>query len=447
MAEEEALITSRATSTASSSGDTGDPDVELTTPTRSRNSDRSSRPRSSRRRGGKRPVKSIPALTGLIFHPIFLGLFGLLFVALGISFWLVLMHPDDISFQEQADSAQNVGAPAVNHVVSQSTLSDGPHLTPRLPHLPPFATIDNADQLERDTLFNQKPTIAGIGVVLNKFITALHQSNLKNSQAKEDIDVLIKSYFDLAKQYLSPLEDAYRGRSIFPIREDDSIYVSLAAFREHLLCQTLKSAFDQAKDPNKLYIGAIVQNCFGNDGRQCKTGLQVVGKNAQGKDQVQQFDAPPDANGIEDFCTDPAYKRFCDNGQVRALYIHDTDALGPAVARYYASKLWGGETYFMQMDSHLEFAPHWDAKYVQEVKAAKNFPKAVLSAYPPGFQDFGQYQEELLERGFVLVNSARMVSRHILFESTLENDARAMNPVQLKLPLLRLDSSLLVPSS
>lgn len=41
---------------------------------------------------------------------------------------------------------------------------------------------------------------------------------------------------------------------------------------------------------------------------------------------------------------------------------------------------------------HKEFAPEWDFKYIEEVKAAKSFPKAVLSAYPPGFQDFGEYK-------------------------------------------------------
>jgi hypothetical protein len=189
--------------------------------------------------------------------------------------------------------------------------------------------------------------------------------------------VIIDSYFHLTHDTLHPFEEAYRGRTIFPIREDeDSIFVSLAAFREHLLGQTLKSAFDQADRPDRLYIGAIVQNCFGLNGTVCRTGLQVIGKNAAGQDQVKVSDAPPDKNGIEEFCTDPNYRRYCDDGQVRAVYLHDTDALGPATARYYASKLWGGETFFMQMDSHLEFAQHWDTKYKDEVRAAKSYPKA-----------------------------------------------------------------------
>jgi len=60
--------------------------------------------------------------------------------------------------------------------------------------------------------------------------------------------------------------------------------------------------------------------------------------------------------------------------------------LGPAMARYFASKLWGGETFFMQIDAHLEFAKEWDKKYVAEIKATKQYPKSVLSAYPPGFE-------------------------------------------------------------
>ncbi|OEU11117.1 hypothetical protein FRACYDRAFT_151830, partial [Fragilariopsis cylindrus CCMP1102] len=148
---------------------------------------------------------------------------------------------------------------------------------------------------------------------------------------------------------------------------DESLFISLAAFREHLLGKSLMSAFNKAKHPEKLFFGIVVQNCYGLDG--------VVY-----------------ANGIDEFCNTPQYKKYCDSGQVRVIYVHDTDALGPQTARYYASKLWGGETYFMQMDAHLEFAPEWDKYYIDEAKASKNYPKSVLSAYPPGFQDYdGSY--------------------------------------------------------
>lgn len=273
---------------------------------------------------------------------------------------------------------------------------EAPHLYPKTPQLPIFAEIENGDQLIDDLLHNNKPTIAGIVAFFNKYLQALHVQNkaLSAKEARdktgENIDEMgmVKAYYELTAKIVDPLEDAYRGRTIFPVREDESVFVSLAAFREHLLGKSMMSAFDNAKDPSKLFIGAIVQNCFGLDGTVCKTGIQVVGTRPDGRPKTSVSPAPPDANGIEEFCTHEKYKHFCDNGQVRVIYLHDTDALGPQTARFYASKLWGGETYFMQMDSHLEFAPEWDQYYIDEVRASKNYPKSILSAYPPGFKEY-----------------------------------------------------------
>ena len=336
-----------------------------------------------------------------VSNPLFMALLMMLAAALSISFFLVMSHPDDLSHPVKMKSLfrhrQTFKEDSIAAVDAQDNF-DFVHkneihgLGPSVPYLPPFAEIENSETLIQDTLSGKNPTMAGIIAQLNKFFAELHSSNLRNAKMKMEPAGLIKAYFDLAKAYLHPLEEPYRGRSIFGVRKDESIFISLAAFREHLLAQTLRSAFDQAENPDKIFIGAVVQNCFGNDGRQCKTGLEVIGKNAAGRDQVKMSDAPPDENGIEVFCTDPKYKKYCEMGHIRVLYLHDTDALGPAVARYYASKLHAGETYFMQMDSHLEFAPQWDTQYIDEVKAAKSFPKAVLSSYPPGFTDFGEYK-------------------------------------------------------
>jgi hypothetical protein len=48
--------------------------------------------------------------------------------------------------------------------------------------------------------------------------------------------------------------------------------------------------------------------------------------------------------------------RFCPLAtpfEVRLLTVREAEALGPCVARYLASKLWGGEEYFVQIDSHI----------------------------------------------------------------------------------------------
>lgn len=273
------------------------------------------------------------------------------------------------------------------------------HLVPHLPPLPPIlnsAHVPNAQTLVDDTLSGRHPTIAGISLVLSNFRGALHRSNLELAMRppprRVQRDEVHERFVRLAKEHIAPLEDAYRGRAIFPIRDDGSIFVSLASFRDSLLGQTLKGAFDQAKHPERLFVGAVVQNCLGlhpypgEPGVQCRTGAQVVGKDKRGHDTTKVSDAPPDPNGIAEFCEDPDYKRYCDRGQIRVLYFHENESLGPAMARYYASKLWGGEAYFMQVDAHLEFYTHWDELYIGELKATRSFPKALLSSYPPGFE-------------------------------------------------------------
>ena len=75
---------------------------------------------------------------------------------------------------------------------------------------------------------------------------------------------------------------------------------------------------------------------------------QVIGKNAQGRDMTKVSEVGADANGIEEFCGNPEFAHHCAAGRVRVLYVNESEALGPAMARYYASKLWAGESFFMQ---------------------------------------------------------------------------------------------------
>lgn len=134
-----------------------------------------------------------------------------------------------------------------------------PHLHPRLPHLPPFPSIENEHLLINRTLYENQPTIAGIAAVLYRHINALHESNRRISKTltstpkrggqkkrEEEADVVRGAYFRLVDQNLREFEDAYRGRPIFEVRDDDSVFISIASYREHLLGETLMSAFGQA---------------------------------------------------------------------------------------------------------------------------------------------------------------------------------------------------------
>jgi [Skp1-protein]-hydroxyproline N-acetylglucosaminyltransferase len=278
-----------------------------------------------------------------------------------------------------------------------------PHLFPRLPYLPIFPVIEQEDILIHQTIHENQPTITGIAAILYRFLSDLHRSNQQlatqqnittitnKSKKKNEVQDIRQAYFGLAYQHLVPLDSAYHGRPVFEIRNDDSIFLSVASFREHLLADTLMSAYSSATQPEKLFVGVIVNNCFGFPGDDpCKGSPKVVGQDLNGRDILQIEDGKPDTNHIETFCTNTTVQRYCERGQVRVLYINETDALGPAVTRYYSSKLWGGETYYCQVDSHLKFANGWDELYIQDLKLTRNFPKSVLSTYPPGFVNFRQ---------------------------------------------------------
>mmetsp|Transcript_3911 Transcript_3911/g.11084 ORF Transcript_3911/g.11084 Transcript_3911/m.11084 type:complete len:588 (+) Transcript_3911:294-2057(+) len=270
------------------------------------------------------------------------------------------------------------------------------HLVESIPILPLFDSVPNAQDRIHDVL-EGKPSMVGVLAVLQKFLSTLHDRNTERIRAGHDGHRALKDFYETADKHLRPMEEAYRRKYVVPLRSDGSLFVSVAAFREHLLTETLVSAYKHAKHPERLFIGAVVQNCFGTvlangtidtSGTPCISGPVRVGPPpAPGKKpKTKKLPAPPDVNGVEIFCNLPDYKQYCDRGQVRVLYIHATDSLGPSMARYYASRLWGGENYYVQIDSHLRFAHHWDAKFVAELKATRSYPRSVLSTYPPGFE-------------------------------------------------------------
>ncbi len=75
--------------------------------------------------------------------------------------------------------------------------------------------------------------------------------------------------------------------------------------------------------------------------------------------------------------------------QIRQIIIPGTEATGPCKARRLSQKLWAGEDYWLQVDSHMRFVPGWDEHLVCWLAASEQqaqFGKAVLSTYPPGYE-------------------------------------------------------------
>jgi len=126
-----------------------------------------------------------------------------------------------------------------------------------------------------------------------------------------------------------------------------NIFVSIASYCDPVLGFTLSRALATARWPDRLHFGVVDQSPAGS---------------------------PPPAPAD----TAPARLSYV---RVDPLY-----ARGPCWARALAMSLYDGEPWFFQIDSHMDFDPHWDATLIAQAQAALAGRKGVvLSSYPNSF--------------------------------------------------------------
>lgn len=185
---------------------------------------------------------------------------------------------------------------------------------------------------------------------LSIWITSLH--NHLQLVKKEKAEGVWEAYYNLTSRTLYPWDQEYLKR-MPERRRDGSIFLSVATYRDENCMNTIMEAYEKAKDPEKLFIGLIQQNC----NRDCRTGIMEDGKS-------HPTEPDPDCHKI--VCQKMPQR--CK--QIRALHIDEPESLGPYMARYFASKLWYGEEWFMQIDSHMTFYENWDAISIIGLKKA-----------------------------------------------------------------------------
>jgi hypothetical protein len=144
-----------------------------------------------------------------------------------------------------------------------------------------------------------------------------------------------------------------------------TIYLQIAAYRDPELLNTIKSALDNATHPDRLVFGITWQHS-----------------------PYEEWD------NLDPYITD---ERF------RIMDIDYRDAKGPCWARYQLNKMWKGETYTLQIDSHHRFAAAWDVAYIEMLEGlrSKECPKPLLSSYLPSFEP-GVEGENRLEAPWIM---------------------------------------------
>jgi hypothetical protein len=122
-----------------------------------------------------------------------------------------------------------------------------------------------------------------------------------------------------------------------------SIFVSVVSYRDPHLKLTLESAIKNAKYPEQLYFGIVNQDTE-RDAIDCS---------------------------------------FLPNHSL--IILNPKDAKGVGFARSKAMSLYSNETYYLQVDSHTQFAKDWDINSIKQLKLAEqqaNSKKVILSCYP-----------------------------------------------------------------
>lgn len=122
-----------------------------------------------------------------------------------------------------------------------------------------------------------------------------------------------------------------------------TIFVSIAAYRDLDLLPTIADCLAKARWPGDLRFGVCWQH-------------------------APDEEAPP----------------ALDVGRMRLLDIRWQDSLGACWARAEVMKLYDGEDWFLQLDSHHRFAEGWDASLLDQV-ARSGAPRPVLTTYGTPF--------------------------------------------------------------
>ena len=128
--------------------------------------------------------------------------------------------------------------------------------------------------------------------------------------------------------------------------ESERIFVQIASYRDPECQWTLKDMFEKAANPNRIFAGVVWQYVPEED------------------DYCFELTFPP--------------------RQVRTKMIHAKHSKGVCWARSKTQKLWSGEEFTLQIDSHMRFEQDWDAKLIRMCKQVQS-PKPVLTCYPAGY--------------------------------------------------------------
>jgi hypothetical protein len=122
-------------------------------------------------------------------------------------------------------------------------------------------------------------------------------------------------------------------------KENNTIFIQIASYRDPELLPTIRDCINKAKYPNNLTFGI----CWQRD----------------------------EAESLEEFEQDNRFK---------IIDVPWNESRGACWARSLVQKLWNGEKYTMQLDSHHRFLQDWDVELIEMMKMTGS-KKPIITSY------------------------------------------------------------------
>lgn len=159
----------------------------------------------------------------------------------------------------------------------------------------------------------------------------------------------------------------------------DTIFISIAAYKDRLLTNTINEAYSKAKYPANLVFGIFEQNTV---------------------DESINLDS------------------FDFNNQIRYQRVDSETTKGVCWARKNVQAMFNNETYYFQIDAHMLFEQDWDEYFIDNLKETKKYhSKPIITAYPSNF-DSVTFEKHLYTPNTVVVVGTDMSNgRDVAFKA------------------------------
>lgn len=168
----------------------------------------------------------------------------------------------------------------------------------------------------------------------------------------------VREFLGNQGRYLITPEEAAVIGSFHSVTDEPTIFVALASYRDPECLPTVESIFLRARSPDRIRVAIVDQRrpSLLNNDPSCQ---------------------PPTAESCRE---DPSQILCQYRGNIDWREYSSELMTGPVLARHLAYRMYRGEYFALQVDSHVRFVADWDRDIISQWRSTGN-EMAVLSTY------------------------------------------------------------------